>query len=306
MYLAHALHQCVRPVYPADLPAGHAEGLARAAHRHRALEHPRQRGDWHVLSVVEDQVLVDFIADDREIVRVTQRRHRLQLRPAQDAPGGVLRCVEDDSARAWRDRLAQQRGVQAPIRGQQRHVDRHRPGHLDVGHVGVEVRLDDDHLVAGVNQAHDRHEERAGGPRRNQRAVCRVYVQVVALPGVRGDGGFQVRGAAAGRVLVVGSRPQRAGVGLDKGVGAVEVRLALAQVDCVVLLGQVVDFCEDVGAVGGQSLRCTRHDLSPVRLSRPWRTGPHAGPLHRCRSRSRQLRAGLPAGSSAALPRCHP
>ena len=58
--------------------------------------HPRQRRDRDVRSV-EDDVLVDLVADHDEVVPLAQRRDLLELVPVEDATRRVVRGVEQQA-----------------------------------------------------------------------------------------------------------------------------------------------------------------------------------------------------------------
>ena len=63
MRLGDRVEQAFRGGDVADLPAGEREGLAGGADADAALAHAGQRHQGHVAAPVEDDVLVDLVAD---------------------------------------------------------------------------------------------------------------------------------------------------------------------------------------------------------------------------------------------------
>ena len=143
-------------------------------------------------------------------------------------------------------------------------VDRRGAGHLDTRDVAVVERLDDDDLVARVDQPHDGAKDRLGGARRDQHAVLRIDLHVVEGGGVAGDAFHQFRDAATRRVLVALAGTQGVNRGFDDFLRPVKVRSALTQIDSAMFEGEVVDFGENGRAKTGDAVgkaRC-RHGRS--------------------------------------------
>ena len=248
---------------PADLPAGDAKGFAEAGDGDGAVEHAGHGRHWDVARAVEGQVLVDFVGDAGHVELVTQVGDQLLLFEGEDAAGGVLRRVDDYGAGFAGEGGAQLVGVEGPVGRVQRHEDRRRPGHRDVGHVAVEIRLDDDDLVAGIDQPKHAGKDGLGRAGGDEHVLDRVELEVVEAVGVGGDGLPHAERPRAGGVLV----DALAGLGsLDERLGdfgrAVEVGAALAEVDGVVARSQLVDFGEDGRAKAGDAVRKGRHTNS--------------------------------------------
>ena len=112
---AHARDQVRRPAGPADLPAGQGMRLAQRRGGHRALGHPGQRGQGHVRAVV-DQVLVHLVGHRDQVVAAADRGQQLQLVALEHPPGGVVRRVQHQHARAVGQRGLDGRLLQPPAR----------------------------------------------------------------------------------------------------------------------------------------------------------------------------------------------
>mmetsp|Transcript_11425 Transcript_11425/g.34687 ORF Transcript_11425/g.34687 Transcript_11425/m.34687 type:complete len:328 (+) Transcript_11425:350-1333(+) len=180
----HRLREVRRRDDPTHLPARHAEGLARAGHRHGAVPHageprevhvgerpllvPRQRRRVRVRDPlrVEADVLVDLVGDYVEVLAVRERRDGLELGTAHDHAGGVVRRVHDHDARARRHGRGERRLVELPARLV---VEAHGHGHghaavrLDLPDVEVKVGLQHEHLVAGPEQRLEAEVQRLRG-----------------------------------------------------------------------------------------------------------------------------------------------
>ena len=157
--------------------------------------------------------------------------------------GRVVRRVEDDRLGPRRERPAQLVGVERPVRRAQRHPDRLRPGEERVGAVVLVEGLEDDDLVAGVDQGeHGRHH-----------ALGRAAADGDVLVGVAGDAverpdlaAIACRRAAppGDGVLVEAVLDRPAGGVLDL-LRRLEVGHALAEVERPVLGGQPGHLADD-------------------------------------------------------------
>src|SRR5690606_569065 len=218
---------------PADLPAGEGEGLAGTGDGDRAVAHAGEGGQGDVFGVVEDEVFVDLVGHDEEVPFHGQLGDRRQLRAGEDRAGGVVRGVDQQHAGAVGDGVAQFVEVEpeAAVPGAQGDRDAAAARHGDAGRVGVVVRLQGDHLVAGFHQGEQGGGDGLGGAGGDQDLGVGVRGEAVAALLVGGDGGAQFGDAGARRVLVAAAVPQRAHGGLPDLFGTVGVGEALAEVD---------------------------------------------------------------------------
>ena len=139
---AHRADQLGRPGRPADLPARDRERLAERGDRQRALGHPVERGQRHVLAV-EDEVLVDLVADRDQVVLAADRGDRLELVAREDLAGRVVRRVEHQRAHARPGGGGAQRvDVERPVGRAQRDRPADAARERDRRRVGVVGRVD--------------------------------------------------------------------------------------------------------------------------------------------------------------------
>ncbi len=88
----------------ADLPAGRVEGLAERADHHGARAQLRVAQQALVPAAVEDDVLVDFVADQQDVGAVDERGQLPHVVGRPRRAGRVVRRVDEDRARPRRDR----------------------------------------------------------------------------------------------------------------------------------------------------------------------------------------------------------
>ena len=86
----------------ANLPAGDVEGLAKAAAREARCQ-GRVGGHAVVAGAVVKTMLVDLVADDEEVVLLSQRLQGQHVLVRGDAAAGVVRGVDDQGPGAQRD-----------------------------------------------------------------------------------------------------------------------------------------------------------------------------------------------------------
>ena len=122
---------------------------------------PRQRGDGEVLALVED-VLVDLVGDRVGVVPDAQLGDPLELLAREHPAGGVAGRVDDDGAGARRERGRQAIEVEG-LAGRERDVHRLRAAEDRVRAVVLVERLEDDHLLARIDQRQERRGHGLGG-----------------------------------------------------------------------------------------------------------------------------------------------
>ena len=122
---------------------------------------PRNRGQRDVLAGIDD-VLVDVIGEGDDVVGVAEPGDHLELGAREDLAGRVVRRVDDDPPRSRREGVAELVGIDPPVRLVERDVARHGAGEDRIGPVVLVVRLEDDDLVAGVQDRHHRRDHPLG------------------------------------------------------------------------------------------------------------------------------------------------
>ena len=242
-------------------------------------------GTW--APAVEDDVLVDLVADQVGVVAGRQLGHDLQLLPRPHLGRRVLGVVDQHQLGASREGGAQLVGVEAPRGWVQVDEAGNAPTPADHGQVAVVERLEHDHLVARLDEAEQRGGEGLGGAGGHHRLPRPVDVEAVEAAAVGGDGLAQL-GDSHHRGVLVPAVHGLAGGALQHVEGEALVGEALAEVDGPVLFRQTGHHLEDRGSEAGQGGVGGLHDSIPprsatgrraeragTRVPRPQRRGKH-------------------------------
>jgi hypothetical protein len=204
-----------------------------------------------VAGAVEDDVLVDLVADDVERNAADQRDQRGDVVGGHDRSRGIVRRVDHQQPRAGRDGGRDGVPVDAVIGQLQRDDDRNAAVQLDRRHVRVVAGFEDDRFVARVHHRGDRVEDRfgaAGGDGDLGVGVIDRAVRVRVLGGDR----LAERHRARHRRILVESRAHVTDDRVDQRGIAVEIREPLRQVDGADLGRELRHHREDGGANGGE------------------------------------------------------
>lgn len=146
-------------------PTGCVEQLASAANcQSKICDLRAKRRNASERHVVE--LIVDFVGKNEDVVLDAEVANGLQLLAGEHFADGVVRCVDNNHTCALRDLAFQLFHVECPLAGRcglcgavlrrmQRHVDDLAAGHLDVGDVLVEEGFEDNHLITGLEEAHE-------------------------------------------------------------------------------------------------------------------------------------------------------
>ena len=213
----------------AHAPAGHHEILGKAVQRHRAIRRAGQRAHGDEFAIVEI-ARIDFIGEDQKIIFLRQPHDHAQRIQIIRRAGGVAGGVYDHRARFRRDRAANRILVRAIAVGLARdHLYRAPARQRRLRCIIGKIRAEHDHLVVGVQNAHQRlrHADAAGG--RHQHFILRNILTEILLPRAA-DGGNQLRIALGIAVMGVA----RAGVGIrriDDSPVRGKIRIADAQIN---------------------------------------------------------------------------
>ena len=159
-------------------------------------------------------------------------------------PVGLAGRVQQDGARARRDGGTHRVHVELPVRLGQRHQHRIDAQRLERVHVVAVERLEDQHLVAGIEQRHGRGVQAGRRARGHHHFAFGVVAQAVVALLLGRDGLAQARNAVASRVDVLPVADGLDRRGLNH-VGHRRVADALRQVDAahaVALGGHGADF----------------------------------------------------------------
>lgn len=162
---SNVLDQVLRSDQVADSPASSVEELTSAADGQRESRdlgaQRRNPGEGHVV-----ELIVNLIGKNENVLLDAKVADGLELLTAEDLTHRVVRCVDHNHACALRDLALQLLHVKCPFtsgsglccavrRRVQRHVNDLAARHLDVGNVLVEEGLEDNDLVAGLEEAHE-------------------------------------------------------------------------------------------------------------------------------------------------------
>jgi len=200
---------------------------------------------------VEHDVLVHLVGQDHDVGAARELREPREIVARQHGRGRVVRRVDDDHARARRDRGRDLVPVHAEILGRQLDRDRRRALHAHDRRVAVERRLEIDDLVARMHERADRRVEPFARARDHGDLGRRIVTGAVQRLGLLREPLAQRRDAGHRRVLVV-AVAHRARDALDERRIRREIRRALRQVQRVVLRGELADHGKDRRADVGQ------------------------------------------------------
>src|SRR5215813_6490665 len=163
MRLGDRLHQVRGGGDISHLPAGEAEALAGRADAHGASAHARERHDGQMPVVVEDDVLIDLVAYGVGVVPTAQVRNELELFPVEDLGARIHRRVEQDELGAIAERRRQIPAWQAPARWFEPDQSGNAAGAPHDGEVRIIKRLDQDNLIAWLDQSEQAVSQGLGG-----------------------------------------------------------------------------------------------------------------------------------------------
>ena len=121
------VRQLGRGDHPADLPAGQREDLARRADLDRPLGHPGK-----VASGVKLKPSSRICSHTSSLMTIRSWfardcGHGFELVGVEQPAGRIVRIVEDDGARLWRNRRLDRLTIDPPRRRLQRDFDGRRP-----------------------------------------------------------------------------------------------------------------------------------------------------------------------------------
>ena len=151
----------------AQPPAGNGVGLAEAVDHERLRIVAGRRDERPVVA----EVAVDFVAQQHDVPLGGQLGDAANFFLRGHDPRGIGGAVEDDHLRPRRDRGRHAVQVDAEV-GIGVDIDDLRPGHGRQGVVHHEVRVEDDHLVARVQEhEHRQHDAAAGAAGDEQLAI---------------------------------------------------------------------------------------------------------------------------------------
>ncbi|MCY1363578.1 hypothetical protein D9M69_503460 [compost metagenome] len=204
-----------------------------------------------VLHAVEHQVFVDLVADHVDIAAANQRRQAVEVVTGQQRAAGIVRRVDEDQPGPRGDGVAQALPVDGEVRQGQRHVHAAAAGQLHRGLVAVVAGVEDDRLVAGMDQRLHRAEDRLGGAGDDGHLAVGIHAAAVQ-PLHLGRHLLAQRRQAGHRCVLVVAGGDVPGHRLAQRRRAVEVGEPLGQVERAGFHGELGHAGEDGGADLGQ------------------------------------------------------
>ena len=232
----HDVPQSGRRRQVADAPPGHRVGLGEGERGQRAFGHSRQRRDAHVAGIVEQQMLVRFVAHHPQVSLERKRGDRGEMISGQNRAGGIVGSVEVDAAGARPDRHGEPPRESRRIQCAAVHVEvggnRAQPGPVrQRDQLGDRHPMGREHqdLVLRPEQRLEGDEQRVGTAVGDHDVVGLAAHAVLASQLVPQRAAQRVRSA---RVRIVGfSGSGGRGERLDDVRGRVEVRLTSLEVE---------------------------------------------------------------------------
>ncbi len=197
-----------------------------------------------MLACVEDQVLVDLVADGIAVESLQQPAERRELVAAEDLARGVHRRVEQNALGLVAECGLQRVPGDLPVGRLQAHQPRRGAGTPYHRQVAVVEGLEQHDLVTGLHQREDARRQGLGSPRADHDLALPVGLEAIEAPIVVGHGPAQLRHAHHRRVLV-GEASGGVVEGLEHGHGPFLVGEPLAEIDGLMLDGEPRHDLED-------------------------------------------------------------
>jgi hypothetical protein len=229
-YAQHIRRRADKP----DLPAGEREDLARRADLDAALAHAGHRDQRNVAAPVEHDVLPHLVAHRDGIKLLAVARQQLEILAREHGGGWVERIIEQHHARLRGEGARELFLIEAPMRRLEPHEAWHAPCPLHQREVRVVERLEQHHLVARLDQRHQRASDRLGRAGGDHDLAVGVEVEILPMLVVRGDRLAQL-GQPHHRRILVPAVDDRVGRLCQHIFGKRAIGKTLPQVDGVVL-----------------------------------------------------------------------
>ena len=179
---------------------------------------------------VIDDMLVHLVHDGVHVVLDAQVRNELQLVVGEHLAAGVGGIADQNGLGPLLEGVLQDLWVEAEVRGRQGHVDGLAVRQDGLGMVVLEVGGEQDNLIPRVGQGEDGVHHGLGGADGHHDLRIRVQGaahEAAALPGQ----GLTEVGCAHGNGVLVGAQMAHLRQTVHHGLGGIEVREPLGQVD---------------------------------------------------------------------------
>ena len=183
---------------------------------------------------VEDQLVVDLIADGNDVVLLAQVGDERELLAREDLSGGVVRRIDHDRPGPRRECRGELRRIKPELclpglpRRVKRHIAAGGTGHRGSCDVEVEEGLEDDEFVAGIEQGAKGWHEAS----RYATGDDDIFKTQTPLEGIFFDGLDEILATLGGCVGIVVFQYRPTGR-LFYGLGYGEIRLTNTEIDGV-------------------------------------------------------------------------
>ena len=240
----HGGGQVCRRDHESQPPAGDGKGLAQAADGYGALSQRLQAARKAVLAPIVENAVIDLVRDQHQVVLEHHVGHAGDLLGVKDATGRIVGGIEYQRSRARGDGPVQLFCIQPVVWRFQRQGHRLGPGKDGRRDIVLVGRLNDQHLVAGIQQGQQRCVHRFCHATGDGDVFGRIDFPAQPL-GVHFGQFLAQGGVAPGRRVLVVAVVDRLGGGFLEGERRIKVGESLAQVDGVVLHGQPGHLADD-------------------------------------------------------------
>ncbi|MNL50404.1 hypothetical protein D3C87_1734180 [compost metagenome] len=134
---------------------------------------------------VKHQVFVDFVAENVNVAATNQIRQLIQFGTTDQRPARIVRRIENNHPRAWRDRLSELLEIDGKIVQPELHMHATPASQFRGRFVTVVARIENDDFVAAVDNGLNRAEDPLGGARRDGHFVVGIDMDAVAAGDLR-------------------------------------------------------------------------------------------------------------------------
>ncbi len=258
MHLANWQRRVGRRDGVAEPPSGAAERLGQPRDGDCAFAHAGPGGQYMVVARITN-MFVDLIGDRPHIVLAAQLGDQVALAARENAPGGIVRSIDDHRPGARRERGSQSLGVEFPIRTLHRNEHGLGAGKNRVRAIVLVERFEHDDFIAGIDQRQENRRHGFGRATGDRDLPFRIDLHAVPPVVFLGDCQSQSGGAPGDCVLI--------DVSVDRGARCIlhrrghrEIGKSLREVDRIRIVGDPRHFANH--ALGERRAACCSGHLA--------------------------------------------
>ena len=228
--LLDPIHQMLGGNGIAQPPAGDGIGLGQGAAGYRPLPHAGQGAHIDVLMGGVNDVLVHLVHDHVGVIADGHIPDELELLLGKHLAAGVGGVADQNGLCSLLEGILQHVGVKVEGGGDQGHEDGLAVRHDGLGPVVFKVGGEHDDLIPRVGEGENGIHHGLGGADGDHHIGVRVQVQAHEMAAFFGQGLAEV-GGAHGNGILMGADGADLGQPVGDGLGRIEIRIALGQVD---------------------------------------------------------------------------